>query len=101
MLRLGKLIVPDVDVVTLRLEGFSIEKMQWVEPFEATISLERKAFSEGAFREAYLAKSVNGLPNAGKYVLKKYKKTEVEGIESLFDSIEVHTGKSVKLFLLT
>ena len=28
MLRLGKLIVPDVDVVTLRLEGFSIEKMQ-------------------------------------------------------------------------
>ena len=67
-----------------------------MKPFEATISLERKAFSEGAFLEAYLAKSINGLPS-GKYVLKKYKKTEVEGIESLFGSIEAHTRKSVQL----
>lgn len=58
--------------------------------------MEKKAFSEGAFREECLAKSINGLPN-GKYVLKKYKKTEFEGIESLFGSIKAHTRKSVRL----
>lgn len=40
MLRLGKLIIPDSDVATLCLEEFSIEQMQWLEPFEVTITLE-------------------------------------------------------------
>lgn len=61
MLRLGKLIVPDLDVVTLRFEELSIEQMQWLEPFEVTICLERNASSQGAFREAYLAKSIKEL----------------------------------------
>jgi len=34
--------------------------------------LHRKSFSEGAFREAYMAKAISGLPK-GDYVLKKYK----------------------------
>ena len=63
--------------------------------FEVKISLQQKAFSEGAFREAYLAKSIRGLPK-GQYVFKKYKKTEVQGIATLFGSVEPHTLKSVQ-----
>ena len=43
------------------MEEFFIEKMHWVELFETTISLERKAFSEGVFHEAYVANSISGL----------------------------------------
>lgn len=96
MLKLGKVIVPQTDVVTLQLEEFSIANMEWLEPFEVTISLQRKPFAHGAFREAFLAKDIAGLPK-GKYVLKKYMEKEVKGIEDLFGTIEAHTRKSVQL----
>lgn len=96
MLKLGRVIVPDIDVVTLRLEEFCISRMEWLEPFEVTLSMERKPFANGAFREAFLAKSIVGLPK-GKYVLKKYLEGEKQGIEALFESIELHTRKSVQL----
>ena len=96
MLKLGKVIVPDIDVVTLRFEEFCISRMEWLEPFEVTLSMERKPFANGAFREAFLAKSIAGLPK-GKYVLKKYLEGEKQGIQALFESIELHTRKSVQL----
>ncbi|CAB4019671.1 Hypothetical predicted protein [Paramuricea clavata] len=71
MLKLGKVIVPDIDVVTLRLEEFCISRMEWLEPFEVSLLLERKPLANGAFHEAFLAKSIAGVPK-GKYVLKKY-----------------------------
>jgi hypothetical protein len=49
MLKLGKVIVPDIDVVTLRLEEFCISRMEWLEPFEVSLYLERKPFANGAF----------------------------------------------------
>ena len=70
--------------------------MEWLEPFEVTLSMERKPFANGAFREAFLAKSIAGLPK-GKYVLKKYLEGEKQGIQALFESIELHTRKSVQL----
>ena len=75
MLKLGKVIVPDIDVVTLRLEEFCISRMEWLEPFEVSLSLERKPFANEAFREVFLAKSIAGMPK-GKYVLKKYLEPE-------------------------
>lgn len=53
MMKLGRVIVPDTDVVTLRLEEFCISRMEWLEPFEVTLSVERKPFANGAFREAF------------------------------------------------
>ena len=53
-------------------------------------------FAHGAFREAYLANAISGLPK-GDYVLKKFLKKEVKGIEALFGSMENHTTKSVQL----
>ncbi|XP_028419153.1 alpha-protein kinase 1-like [Dendronephthya gigantea] len=96
MLKLGKVIVPDIDVVTLRLEEFCILRMEWLEPFEVSLSMEKKPFANGAFRAAYLAKSIAGLPK-GKYVIKKYLEEEKKAIEALFGSVELHTRKSVQL----
>ncbi|KAJ7373291.1 hypothetical protein OS493_012882 [Desmophyllum pertusum] len=42
MLKLGKVIVPQTDVVTLQLKEFSIANMEWLEPFEVTISLQEE-----------------------------------------------------------
>ena len=55
MLKLGKVIVPGVDIVTLLLEEFSLTEMRWLEPFQATFSLEQKSFGSGGFHDAYLA----------------------------------------------
>ena len=44
MLKLGKVIVPEANVVTINLKEFSIANMQWLEPFEVTLSLQRKPF---------------------------------------------------------
>ena len=97
MLKIGKVINPDADVVKLRVEEFSIaEKMYWLDPVEVTMSVQREPFAEGAFHRAYKAKVLSGLPK-GDYVVKKYKPEEVEGISSLFGSIEEHTRKSVQL----
>lgn len=68
---MGKLIVPENDVVTLKVEEFSIERgMTWLESTGVTMSVQCKPFAEGAFREAYMAKVLTGLPNED-YVLKK------------------------------
>ena len=96
MLKVGQLIEPETNVVTLHLEEFVVNELKWLDPFQVTLSLHRKAFSEGAFREAYMAKAISGLPK-GDYVLKKYKEREIPGIVQLFGSIEAHTRKSVQL----
>jgi hypothetical protein len=73
--------------------------MKWLGPNQATFSLQRKSFASGAFRDAYMAKAISGLPK-GKYVLKKYKESEVQGIETLFGTIETHTRKYVQMSAL-
>ena len=71
MLKLGKVIAaPEVDIVTLKLEEFFFTNMEWLNSVEVEISLQWKSFAEGPFREAYMAKSIAGLPK-GDYVLKK------------------------------
>ena len=39
MCKLGKVIVPEVDIATLLLEEFSLTEMRWLEPFKTTFSL--------------------------------------------------------------
>ena len=96
MLKLGKVIVPEVDIVTLRLEEFSLMEMRWLEPFEATFLLQRKCFASGGFRNAYLTKAISGIAKE-KYVLKRYRKEKVKEIEELFGTTEVHTRKAVQM----
>ena len=80
MLKLGKVIVPEVDIGTLLLEEFSLTEMRWLQPFKTTFSLERKSFDSGGFRDAYQAKAISGIPK-GKYVLKRYKEDKVAEIK--------------------
>lgn len=96
MLKLGKVIVPEVDIVTLPLEEFFLKEMRWLEPFQATFSLERKSFASGGFCDAYLAKAISGIAK-GKYVLKKYKENKVKEIKELFGTTEAHTRKAVQM----
>ena len=99
MLDIGKLITPEVEIVAVNLEEFSVAEMAWLEPKEATISVKIESFASGGFRDAFMAKSINGLPS-GQYVLKKYKKTEIEGIKKLFGTILKHTRKVVQMSAL-
>ena len=96
MLKLGKLIAPEVDIVTLLLEEFSLTEMRWLEPFQATFSLERKSFGSGGFRDAYLAKAISGIAT-GKYVLKRYKEDKVAEIKELFGMMEAYTRKAIQM----
>ena len=92
MLKLGKVIAaPEVDIVTLTLEEFSLTNMEWLNPVEVKLSLQRKPFAEGAFREAYMAKSIAGLPK-GNYVLKKYKESEKQESRCCLDQLKPTQG---------
>ena len=57
--------------MTLHLEEFLIGTMKWLNSFPVTVSLHHNPFGQGAFREAYMAKALFGLPKAD---YKKYKK---------------------------
>ena len=95
MMRLGKAITPEVDLVTLQLEEFSVTEM-WKEPFQVKVSLRRKAFSSGGVREAFMARAISGLPK-GKYVVKKYRRDKCQEILENFGSLEEHTRKVVQM----
>ena len=96
MLKLGKLITPKTDIVTLTLEEFSVTGMEWLEPFQVRLSLQKEKIASGTFRNAYEANSLSGIQN-GRYVLKKMKENQIHDIEQLFNSVEDHTRKAVQM----
>ncbi|KXJ09517.1 Eukaryotic elongation factor 2 kinase [Exaiptasia diaphana] len=97
LLNIGKLIVPRNDIVTVVVEEFNLQEKAWLPPLEVKVSLENEPFSSGSFRDAYRASVISGLPGKEKYVLKKFKKDQINGIEQLFDTIEAHTRKMVQM----
>ena len=82
MLKLGKVILPnkDKETVTVELEEFSMERKTWLEPLRLTVN--KKPFASGAFRKAFEAVPLSGLPK-GKCVLKKYREEQIRNIEQL------------------
>ena len=96
MLKVGKLIQPTVDIVSVQLEEFDLGEKSWRQPFEASLSLSKKKFASGSFRDAYLATALSQL-SPGKYVLKKFKEDQVDDIVKLFTSMETHTRKMVQM----
>ena len=96
MLKLGKIIQPTEEIVTLQLEEFKINEKAWAQPFEVTLSLAKEKFASGGVRDAYTATPLSGL-SPGKYVLKKVQEQKVDEIEKLFKSIEEHTRKAVQM----
>ena len=70
--------------------------MRWLEPFQATFSLEWKSCGSGGFRDAYLEKAISGIA-MGKCVLKRYKEDKVAEIKKLFGTTEAHTRKVIQM----
>lgn len=98
MLKIGKLIQPKVEAVTLELEQFDLKAREWLAPFEVKLSLSKEKFASGAFRDAYEATVISGgLPHGEKYVLKRFKEEQAKEVEKLFHSAENHTRKMVQM----
>ena len=53
MLKLGNVITPKADFVTLTLEEFSVKDTRWLEPFKVRLSLQKEKSASGTFRNDY------------------------------------------------
>ena len=100
MLKLGKLIQPSTEIVSIELEEFDIHQKQWRPPFEARFPVAKEKFASGSFRDVALVTVISG-HQSEKYVVKKFKSDQVEDIKNLFTSVEVHTRKVVQMNSLT
>ena len=100
LLQLGKVIHPKCsnEIIELYLEEFCIEKKEWLLPFSVKVSVNGSPFASGGFRNAYEAQAISGLE--GKYVLKRYIPDQVNAIEEMFGSLDIHTRKSVQMHSL-
>lgn len=96
MLKVGKLIQPTVEIVSVLLEDFDQGERSWRRPFKARFSLLKEKFASGKFRDAYLATALYKL-GPGKFGLKKFKEDQVQEIKKLFSSMEIHTRKVVQM----
>lgn len=65
MLKVGKLIQPTVDIVSVQLEEFDLGEKSWRNPFEARLSLSKENFASGSFRDAYLSTALSELAQVG------------------------------------
>ena len=74
MLKVGKLIQPTVDIVSVQLEEFDLGEKSWHNPFEAQLSLSKEKLATG--RDAYLSTALSELV-PGKYIRKTFKQDQV------------------------
>lgn len=70
ILKLGKVITPKTDFVTLTLEEFSVKVMRCLEPLQVRLSLQKEKSARGTFCNAYEANALLEIQD-GKYALKK------------------------------
>ena len=96
MLKLGKVITPKTDFVTLTLEEFSVKDMTWREPFQVRFWLQKDKFASWTFRNAYEANALSGIQD-GKYVLEKMMENQIRDIKELFNNVEGHACKAVQV----
>ena len=77
MLKIGKIIPPSKEMVTICLEEFA----------------------SSGFRDTFETTVLSG-DLQGKYVLKKYRSDQLPPLEELFGSMEIHTSKAVQMHCL-
>ena len=88
---------PDTREVKLTLETFGVSESSWIKSGTKIYSMEKSKFSEGGFREAYMATSEEN----EKWVIKVYKEGTVEVIKDSLDmSPEDHTRKQVQMHMV-
>ena len=98
LIKIGKLIPPKKDIVTLQLEAFDVASRSWNDPVEAVLSISIDKFASGACRDAYLATGLKGV--SGKFVVKRYRSDQVVQLIQLFHCLDTHTRKVVQMHAL-
>ena len=101
MLKLGKLIKTKKELLEVNIEEFLIITKEWSTPLNIQFHVSKEGLGSGSFRDAFIAECSNcaAFPN-GQYVIKRYKKSEIDDIAKLFNSLEEHTRKSVEMSTL-
>ena len=99
MLKIGKIIPPSKEMVTICLEEFSVEQKPWLDPFEARLPVAKIKFASGGFHDTFETTALSG-DLQGKYILNKYRSDQLPKIEELFGSMEIHTRKAVQMHCL-
>ena len=101
MLGLGRLIKrKHIYITSLLVEEFDINQKTWVNMGKIPFEVDEEAFGEGAcsdFREAFKAKSSHLMFHGKPWVIKKYKITSIETINSMGDTPEGQTRKTVQM----
>ena len=88
---------PDTREVKLTLETFDVSESLWIKSGTKIFNMEKSKFSEGGFREAYMATAEEN----EKWVIKVYKEATVEVIKDSLDmSPEDHTRKQVQMHMV-
>ena len=84
LIKLGTLIPPKNNVVTVEVEAFDVNRKCWQDPFAVQLSVSIEKFASGGSRDAHLAKGLKGLE--GNFLVKRYRSNCIEDIERLFNS---------------
>ena len=58
LIKLGKLIPPKHNVVTIEVNAFDVNRKCWDDPFVVQLSVSIKKFASGGSRDSYLAKGI-------------------------------------------
>ena len=99
VLKAGKLKKPSQETKTeMSLEFFDIKSKIWIKE-NKTLMIKEEKFSEGAFREAFMAYSIeNGTRHL--FVVKKFKNESWEKVSKVYGmNLEEHTRKQVQMHM--
>ena len=101
LLRAGKLVKPiKQNIVTLELETFDIQKMQWIKKGSYQFDIEENKFSSGAFRDSFKARAISPDMQSNLWVVKQYQPSAKDTItDDLHMSLEDHTRKQVQMHI--
>ena len=95
LIKIGKLIPPKKEIVTLQLEAFDVESRSWKDKVDAVLSIDVDSFASGGCCDAFSATGVKGL--VGQFVVKRYRSDHVKELLEYFHSLDTHTRKVVQM----
>ena len=96
LIKIGKLIQPKKQIVTLQLQAFDVESRSLKDKLEAVFSIDVDKFANGGYPDAFLAIGVKRL--AGKFVVKRSHR--VKELLEYFHTLDSHTRKVVQIMFL-
>ena len=100
MLKMGKVVKKTRYCKTFIIESFDTANTSWKNIGDVEFNIEGDIFEEGGFREAYEAHSSHPIFRGQTWLIKISKKSCMETVNLLNDTVEEHTRKSVQMHML-